>query len=62
MTLSTASTCYLFVIGRFIAGIGIGYGAVIGPLYIAEIASTESRGQVGCITQGMCNTFVDTTT
>ncbi|XP_016650466.1 PREDICTED: polyol transporter 5-like [Prunus mume] len=30
--------------GRFVAGIGVGYGLMISPVYTAEIAPTLSRG------------------
>ncbi|MED6193299.1 Polyol transporter 5 [Stylosanthes scabra] len=36
---------YAFLMfGRFVAGIGIGYGAVVASVYIAEISPASSRG------------------
>lgn len=34
----------LLMIGRILAGIGIGFGVMIAPIYIAEISPTISRG------------------
>ncbi|CAK9781759.1 general substrate transporter [Cutaneotrichosporon oleaginosum] len=39
--------------GRFIAGIGIGMTAVVGPLYLAEIAPASVRGLCTCMFTGM---------
>lgn len=33
------------VVGRIILGVGVGGAAVIGPLYIAELAPTAVRGR-----------------
>ncbi|KAH0977382.1 hypothetical protein GBA52_027101, partial [Prunus armeniaca] len=36
---------YAFLMfGRFVAGIGVGYGLMVSPVYTAEIAPTLSRG------------------
>lgn len=34
----------VLMIGRFVAGIGVGYALMIAPVYTAEIAPTSSRG------------------
>lgn len=34
----------VLMIGRFLAGIGIGFGVMIAPVYIAEISPTVARG------------------
>lgn len=34
-----------FIIGRIVLGVGVGGAAVIGPLYIAELAPTAVRGR-----------------
>lgn len=38
--------------GRFIAGLGVGQTAVVGPVYIAEIAPASVRGLCTCIFTG----------
>jgi MFS transporter, SP family, arabinose:H+ symporter len=37
----------IFIIARFIGGIGIGVSTVVAPMYIAEIAPPRSRGRLG---------------
>ncbi|XP_039115290.1 polyol transporter 5-like [Dioscorea cayenensis subsp. rotundata] len=34
----------LLMVGRFIAGIGVGYGLMIAPVYTAEVSPTSARG------------------
>lgn len=34
-----------FIIGRIVLGVGVGGAAVLGPLYIAELAPTAVRGR-----------------
>ena len=51
MISASSSLRSLFVIGRFLIGIGIGYSSVIGPLYIAEIAPASLRGTLGGVSQ-----------
>jgi SP family arabinose:H+ symporter-like MFS transporter len=36
----------MFVLARFIGGLGIGASSVLGPMYIAEIAPAEKRGRL----------------
>ncbi|GMN26294.1 hypothetical protein TIFTF001_040840, partial [Ficus carica] len=39
------ATNYSFLMfGRFVAGIGVGYAAMIAPVYIAEVSPASSRG------------------
>ncbi len=39
------ATNYGFLmVGRFVAGIGVGYGAVIASIYTAEVSPASSRG------------------
>lgn len=38
--------------GRFIAGLGIGQTAVVGPVYLAEIAPSSVRGLCTCVFSG----------
>lgn len=39
------ATNYAFLmVGRFVAGIGVGYALMIAPVYAAEVAPTSSRG------------------
>ncbi|PIN01174.1 putative transporter (major facilitator superfamily) [Handroanthus impetiginosus] len=44
MALATSFT--VLMIGRFLAGIGIGFGIMIAPVYIAEIAPSVARGSL----------------
>ncbi|CAN4078982.1 unnamed protein product [Withania somnifera] len=39
-----AFSATVLMIGRFLAGIGIGFGVMIAPVYIAEISPTAARG------------------
>lgn len=39
------------ILGRVIGGIAVGWGLVIAPVYISEIAPTERRGSMGMINQ-----------
>lgn len=39
------ATNYPFImVGRFVAGIGVGYAMMIAPVYTAEVAAASSRG------------------
>lgn len=48
---ATAQNVQTMMIGRLLAGIGIGISSAIVPLYISEIAPTEIRGTLGSINQ-----------
>ncbi|KAM7529781.1 hypothetical protein LguiB_033191 [Lonicera macranthoides] len=48
---ATASTVQTMIVGRFLAGIGIGIASAIVPLYISEISPTEIRGTLGSVNQ-----------
>eukprot|EP00951_Prasinocladus_malaysianus_P047589 scaffold651145_cov41-Prasinocladus_malaysianus.AAC.1 len=39
------------IIGRFIAGLGIGAASVLAPSLLAEISPTKSRGAVSLLTR-----------
>lgn len=41
-----APEIYTFILARFLGGVGIGVSTVAAPLYIAEIASPETRGRL----------------
>ncbi|KOC68302.1 Facilitated trehalose transporter Tret1 [Habropoda laboriosa] len=41
----------LLYIARFIAGMGVGAGCVVGPTYISEIAEVSTRGTLGALFQ-----------
>ncbi|KAI8011513.1 putative polyol transporter 4 [Camellia lanceoleosa] len=41
-----ASTFQILMIGRLLSGIGIGFGGMIAPVYIAEISPTIARGSL----------------
>jgi MFS family permease len=38
--------------GRFIAGLGVGQTAVVGPVYLAEISPAAVRGLCTCVFSG----------
>jgi hypothetical protein len=48
---ATAQSVQTMIVGRFLAGIGIGISSAIVPLYISEIAPTEIRGTLGSVNQ-----------
>ncbi|KAG9450590.1 hypothetical protein H6P81_010555 [Aristolochia fimbriata] len=48
---ATAQSVQTMIIGRLLAGIGIGITSAIVPLYISEISPTEIRGALGSINQ-----------
>jgi len=41
----------VFIIARFVAGIGVGMASVLSPMYIAEIAPSHMRGRMVSINQ-----------
>ena len=47
-----ATNWYLFVILRFIGGLGIGASSVIAPVYISEISPASYRGRLVILFQG----------
>ncbi|KAH0457048.1 hypothetical protein IEQ34_014955 [Dendrobium chrysotoxum] len=44
--MTCAPNFLLLMIGRLLAGVGIGFGVMIAPVYIAEISPTVSRGSL----------------
>lgn len=48
---ATAQNVETMIIGRLLAGIGIGISSAIVPLYISEISPTEIRGTLGSVNQ-----------
>jgi MFS transporter, SP family, arabinose:H+ symporter len=43
---SVVTNWYLFVIFRFIGGIGVGASSIIAPIYISEISPAKARGRL----------------
>ncbi|KAJ9540935.1 hypothetical protein OSB04_027441 [Centaurea solstitialis] len=48
---ATATNVQTMIVGRLLAGIGIGISSAVVPLYISEISPTEIRGTLGSINQ-----------
>ncbi|KAK7340949.1 hypothetical protein VNO77_21667 [Canavalia gladiata] len=48
---ATAQGVKTMIIGRLLAGVGIGVASAIVPLYISEISPTEIRGALGSVNQ-----------
>ncbi|KAL6007533.1 hypothetical protein ACLOJK_033031 [Asimina triloba] len=48
---ATATSVETMIIGRLLAGIGIGISSAIVPLYISEVSPTEIRGALGSVNQ-----------
>lgn len=48
---ATATSVQTMIVGRLLAGIGIGISSAIVPLYISEISPTEIRGALGSVNQ-----------
>ncbi|XP_076657783.1 facilitated trehalose transporter Tret1 isoform X2 [Halictus rubicundus] len=46
-----ASQIWLIYIARFMAGLGVGAGCVLGPTYISEISEVSTRGTLGALFQ-----------
>ncbi|KAF5448780.1 hypothetical protein F2P56_029284 [Juglans regia] len=50
------ATSYAFLmVGRFVAGIAVGYGLMVAPVYTAEISPTSSRGFLTSFTEVFIN-------
>jgi SP family arabinose:H+ symporter-like MFS transporter len=41
----------VFIVARFIGGLGIGFASMVCPVYIAEIAPPSWRGRLGALFQ-----------
>ena len=55
ITMGMAPSIWSLALGRFIIGLGVGVASQV-PLYLAEIAPVEVRGQ--CVTMHvLCTTF-----
>ena len=44
---AAATNVEVFILARFIGGLGIGVSTVVAPMYIAEIAPPKARGRLG---------------
>ena len=51
LALTISHEYWLFAIGRFLTGIGVGLGAFSIPLYLSEIAPPKTRGALVTINQ-----------
>ncbi|KAK6151288.1 hypothetical protein DH2020_013923 [Rehmannia glutinosa] len=50
LVMGFANNYAVLMVGRFIAGLGVGYALMIAPVYAAEVAPTSSRGFLTCST------------
>jgi sugar porter (SP) family MFS transporter len=48
---STSTNWYLFLLFRFIGGLGVGASSVTAPIYISEISPSEKRGRLVALFQ-----------
>ncbi|XP_031490221.1 plastidic glucose transporter 4-like isoform X2 [Nymphaea colorata] len=48
---ATAQSVNTMIVGRLLAGLGIGISSALVPLYISEISPTEIRGTLGSVNQ-----------
>lgn len=51
LAMAFSSTRDLFILARFVAGIGVGMASMLSPLYIAEVAPANTRGRMVAINQ-----------
>ena len=51
LIMGLAPQLYVFILGRFLAGIGVGMASLLSPLYIAEIAPANYRGRLVSLNQ-----------
>lgn len=51
---------YILLLARLIEGLGVGLAVTLAPLYISEIASSETRGRLNTLPQfiGFCGMFI----
>jgi len=49
--MATANGLTVFIIARFVAGIGVGMASMLSPLYIAEVTPSHVRGRMVAINQ-----------
>lgn len=53
------ATNYAFLmVGRFVAGVGVGYALMIAPVYTAEVSPASSRGFLTSFPE-VCNYFIN---
>ncbi|CAM0871737.1 unnamed protein product [Alopecurus aequalis] len=53
-----ASNYAVLMVGRFVAGVGVGYALMIAPVYTAEVAPTSARGLLTSFPEVFINTGV----
>ncbi|CAD6267718.1 unnamed protein product [Miscanthus lutarioriparius] len=58
LAMALAGGYALLMVGRFVAGVGVGYALVIAPVYAAEIAPASSRGLLTSLPEIFINTGV----
>jgi len=51
LAMAFSSTRDIFILARFVAGIGVGMASMLSPLYIAEVAPANTRGRMVAINQ-----------
>lgn len=51
LAMAFAPTLLLFIIARFVAGIGVGMASMLSPMYIAEVSPAALRGRMVALNQ-----------
>ncbi|GAB4853302.1 Polyol transporter 5 [Ancistrocladus abbreviatus] len=58
LLMGLATTYAFLMVGRFVAGIGVGYALMIAPVYTAEVAPASSRGFLTSFPEVFINTGI----
>uniref|UniRef100_A0A0D9VQR8 Major facilitator superfamily (MFS) profile domain-containing protein n=1 Tax=Leersia perrieri TaxID=77586 RepID=A0A0D9VQR8_9ORYZ len=58
LIMGLAPSYSIVMLGRFVAGVGVGYALMIAPVYTAEVAPTSARGLLSSFPEVFINTGV----